>query len=268
MDLIALLPQLPFLHVNRKELLRNTFKNSEYLDRILAEEPQTIFIAYFLHKKANEIIQASTNSTSVASFVAGLPCNPALAIAAGSADLTQYFGFALNLAQQLAYLFGEDELFSGGDVNEQTKGRIVAYLGVMLSAGGAASLVVATSKKAADVMGKRVATQALTKTAWYPLLKKVASLIGVRITKQTVDKAVTKIVPVIGGLFSAGITYFTFQPIGHRLADVFKKNLDGEYDIEMVIREELKSEGKTISADDADYTFSNEVEPKDPSEHK
>ena len=97
-----------------------------------------------------------------------------------------------------------------------------------LSAGGAASLVVATSKKAADVMGKRVATQALTKTAWYPLLKKVASLIGFRITKQTVGKAVTKIVPVIGGLFSAGITYFTFQPIGYRLADVFKKNLDGE----------------------------------------
>lgn len=36
----------------------------------------------------------------------------------------QYFGFALNLAQQLAYLFGEDELFSGGDVNEQTKGKL------------------------------------------------------------------------------------------------------------------------------------------------
>ena len=156
MDLIALLPQLPFLHVNRKELLRNTFKNSEYLDRILAEEPQTIFIAYFLHKKATEIIQASTNSTSVASFVAGLPCNPALAIAAGSADLTQYFGFALNLAQQLAYLFGEDELFSGGDVNEQTKGRIVAYLGVMRSAGSEAFLAVDTPKKAAGLWAKEL----------------------------------------------------------------------------------------------------------------
>lgn len=76
-----------------------------------------------------------------------------------------------------------------------------------------------------------------------------------------------KIVPVIGGLFSAGI-YFTFQQMGYHLADDFKKNLNGEYDIEMVVREELKSEGKTISADDVDYTFSNEVEPKDPSEHK
>lgn len=129
MDLIALLPQLLFLHVNRKELLRNTFKNSEYLDRILAEEPQTIFIAYFLHKKANEIIQPSTNSTSVTSFVAGLPSNPALAIAASGADVTQYFSFALNMAQQLVYLFGEDELFIGGDVNEPIKGRIMVCLG-------------------------------------------------------------------------------------------------------------------------------------------
>lgn len=268
MELVATLSQLPLVRVNREEFLRNTFKNSEYLDRILAEGPQAIFTSDSLRKKANEIIQASTNSTSVASFVAGLPSNPALAIAAGGADLTQYFGFALNLAQQLAYLFGEDELFSGGDVNEQTKGRIVAYLGVMLSASGAASLVVATSKKAADVMGKRVAAQALTKTAWYPLLKKVASLIGVKITKQTVGKAVTKIVPVIGGLFSAGITYFTFQPMGHRLADVLKKNLDGEYDIEMVVREELKSEGEIIPVDDADYIVITEEEPKDPSEHK
>lgn len=53
--------------------------------------------------------------------------------------------------------------------------------------------------------------------------------------------------------------------MGHRPANVFKKNLDGEYDIEMVIREELKSEGENISADDADYTVSIEEEPKDPS---
>ena len=97
--------------------------------------------------------------------------------------MTQYFGFALNIAQQLAYLFGEDELFSGGDVNEQTKGRIVVYLWVMLGAGSAASLVAATTKKAAEVMGKRVAAQALTKNDQYPLLKKVATLIGVRIKR-------------------------------------------------------------------------------------
>ena len=74
--------------------------------------------------------------------------------------------------------------------------------------------------------------------------------------------------PFIGSLFFPGITYFTFQPMGHRLADVLKKNLDGEYDIEMVVREELKSEGEIIPVDDADYIVITEEEPKDPSEHK
>ncbi len=262
MNLITTLSQLPLVRVNREEFLRNTFKKSEHLERILTEGPQAVFTSDSLRKKANEIIQASTNSTSIASFVAGLPSNIAVAIAAGGADLTQYFGFALNLAQQLAYLFGEDELFSGGhsDVNEQTKGRIVAYLGVMLGAGGAASLLVATSKKAAEVMGKKVAARALTKTAWYPLLKKVAAWIGVKITKQSVGKAVTKAVPVIGGFFSAGITYFTFKPMGNRLADVFKKNMDGEFDIEMVVKEELKSEEEPITVDEADFVISGDEE--------
>ena len=262
MNLIAILSQLPLVRVNREEFLKNTFKKSEHLDRILAEGPQAVFTSDSLRKKANEIIQASTNSTSIASFVAGLPSNIAVAIAAGGADLTQYFGFALNLAQQLAYLFGEDELFSGGhgEVNEQTKSRIVAYLGVMLGAGGAASLLVATSKKAAEVMGKKVAARALTKTAWYPLLKKVAAWIGIKITKQSVGKAVTKAVPVIGGFFSAGITYFTFKPMGNRLADVFKKNMDGDFDIEMVVKEELKSVEDPIVVDEAGFTVSDDEE--------
>ena len=262
MNLITTLSQLPLVRVNREEFLKNTFKKSEHLDRILAEGPQAVFTSDSLRKKANEIIQASTNSTSIASFVAGLPSNIAVAIAAGGADLTQYFGFALNLAQQLAYLFGEDELFSGGhgEVNEQTKGRIVAYLGVMLGAGGAASLLVATSKKAAEVMGKKVAARALTKTAWYPLLKKVAAWIGIKITKQSVGKAVTKAVPVIGGFFSAGITYFTFKPMGNRLADVFKKNMDGDFNIEMVVKEELKSVEDPIVVDEAGFTVSDDEE--------
>ena len=244
MNLITTLSQLPLVRVNREEFLKNTFKKSEHLDRILAEGPQAVFTSDSLRKKANEIIQASTNSTSIASFVACLPSNIAVAIAAAGADLTQ------------------DELFSGGhgEVNEQTKGRIVAYLGVMLGAGGAASLLVATSKKAAEVMGKKVAARALTKTAWYPLLKKVAAWIGIKITKQSVGKAVTKAVPVIGGFFSAGITYFTFKPMGNRLADVFKKNMDGDFDIEMVVKEELKSEEEPVTVDETDFVISGDEE--------
>ena len=73
-----------------------------------------------------------------------------------------------------------------------------------------------------------VAAQALTKTAWYPLLKKVGSLVGQKVTKKTVEKTITKAVPVIGGVVSGALTFATFRPMGERLADVFEANIRGE----------------------------------------
>ena len=43
MNLITTLSQLPLVRVNREEFLKNTFKKSEHLDRILAEGPQAVF---------------------------------------------------------------------------------------------------------------------------------------------------------------------------------------------------------------------------------
>jgi hypothetical protein len=104
-----------------------------------------------LRQKANSIIKNSTAKTSMASFATGLPGNPAVMVAAGGADVAQYFGFALNLAQELAYLFGEDDLFDdGGQLSEVAQMRVIAYLGAMFGAAGAAALVSQTSKRAGE----------------------------------------------------------------------------------------------------------------------
>ena len=62
------------------------------------------------------------------------------------------------MAQQIAYLFGEESLFEGrtDHVSEKTQIRVIAYLGVMLGAGGAASLVASTSKIAGQNLGKKL----------------------------------------------------------------------------------------------------------------
>jgi hypothetical protein len=149
---------------------------------------------------------------------------------AGAADVASYFGFAINMAQQIAFLFGEEEIFEGTDdqISEDAKIRIVAYLGVMFGAGGAAALVNQVSKKAGANLGKKVAGQALTKTVWYPMVKKVGAIIGQKITKKTVEKTITKAVPVLGGVVSGGLTFVTFRPMGHRLAETFARGLRGE----------------------------------------
>lgn len=232
LDMVTALSKLPIVRVDREEFLRQQFKDSEYLDQILEDGPQSVYTPESLRNKADKIIAASTTSTSLTSFAAGLPGNPVAMIAAGGADVVQYFGFALNMAQKLAYLFGDDDLFSSDldQLSEQTQNRIIAYLAAMLGVSGAATLVLNVSAKAGEVIGKKVAAKALTKTAWYPIMKKVMASIGVKITKQTVGKVVTKAVPVLGGVMSGGITYVTFRPMGKRFTNMLVKRANGDLD--------------------------------------
>ncbi|WP_114202006.1 hypothetical protein [Janibacter anophelis] len=229
---IGAVAKLPIVRVDREAFLRKQFRGSPHLEVILAQGPQAVYSAESLRKVAGTVIKNSAAKTSAASFAAGIPGNPVIMVAAGGADVAQYFGFAINLAQQIAYLFGEDDLFDGGgaELSEAAQMRVIAYLGVMFGAAGAASLVASTSKVAGANLGKKVAAQALTKTAWYPLVKKVGAVVGMKITKKTVEKTITKAVPVVGGAVSGGLTYVTFRPMGHRLADTMVKNLNGDFD--------------------------------------
>ncbi|NYJ02424.1 hypothetical protein HNR19_003122 [Nocardioides thalensis] len=230
---VGAVSKLPIVRVDREAFLRKQFGDSPHLDVILAKGPQEVYSVESLRKKADSIIKSSATKTSAVSFASGLPANPAVMVAAGGADVAQYFGFAINLAQQIAYLFGEDELFETGELSEAAQVRIIAYLGAMFGAAGAAALVSQTSKVAGQNLGKKVAAQALTKTTWYPLVKKVGALVGRQVTKKTVEKTITKAVPVVGGIVSGGLTYVTFRPMGHRLADTLARNLNGEFEEEL-----------------------------------
>ncbi|HFI0042680.1 TPA: hypothetical protein ACGO8N_001034 [Streptococcus suis] len=255
--------QLPMVKVNREEFLKTRFKDSPYLDTILADGPTAVFTTKSLRKEADKIITDMTTKTSLLSFAAGLPGNPFTAVAAGTADIAQYFGFALNLSQQIAYLFGEDELFvgEGKEISEEVQFRIIAYIGVMFGAGGSAVLLHKVSKTVGANVGKKVAMQALTKTTWYPLVKKVGAVIGLKITKKTVEKTIANAVPILGGLISGGLTYFTFQPMGGMLADTFVKKLNGELDSELELTEAFKAsleEEKELGIIEAEFTESSE----------
>src|SRR3954454_2777419 len=111
---IGAVAKLPVVRVDREAFLRKHFAGSPHLNVILERGPQAVYSAKSLRTKASSIIKNSAAKSSAASFATGLPGNPAVMIAAGGADVAQYFGFAINLAQQIAYLFGEDELFDGG----------------------------------------------------------------------------------------------------------------------------------------------------------
>jgi len=124
----------------------------------------------------------------------------------------------------------------------------------MFGAAGASALVASTSKVAGANLGKKVAAQALTKTAWYPLVKKVGAMVGVKITKKTVEKTITKAVPVVGGVVSGGLTYATFRPLGHRLADTLVKNLNGDFDDELELNRQFAAVAEAVVVEAEEVT--------------
>lgn len=240
---IGAVAQLPVVRVDREAFLRKEFGDSPHLDVVLEKGPQAVYSLESLRSKAQSLIENSTAKTSMASFASGLPGNPVVMVAAGGADVAQYFGFAINLAQKIAYLFGEDELFTGNsaELSEAAQVRVIAYLGAMFGAAGAAALVAQTSKTVGQNLGKKVAAQALTKTAWYPLVKKVGALVGRQVTKKTVEKTITKAVPLVGGVLSGGLTYVTFRPMGGRLADTLMRNLNGDFHEQLDLNPEFSA---------------------------
>ena len=88
----------------------------------------------------------------------------------------------------------------------------------MMGVGGAASSLSMFAKQIArPAIQKQIAKQALTKTVWYPVVKKTLAVVGVKVTKDSFAKTVTKVVPVAGGVISGGMTFVALKGQSARL---------------------------------------------------
>ena len=58
---------------------------------------------------------------------------------------------------------------------------------------------------------KRLPQKALTQTVIYPIVKQVAKWIGIKLTKESFAKGISKAIPVVSGAISGGLTYVSFN---------------------------------------------------------
>lgn len=108
------------------------------------------------------------------------------------------------------------------DVDDETLYEMAVLLGVMMGVGSANSMLTVIAKNAQEAVAKKVARQSLTKTSWYPILKKLSSFMGVKITKQTVGDAAGKVVVGVGGVISGAITFMGLSKGSARLCRQLK----------------------------------------------
>ena len=84
---------------------------------------------------------------------------------------------------------------------------------------GPQSVDVALQKRSVAVLAfqKQLTKQALTKTSWYPVMKHCLRYIGINLTKKSFAQGVSKVIPVIGGVVSGGMTFVSLQSQSTRL---------------------------------------------------
>ena len=165
---------------------------------------------------AKSVIRSHVIKASGLSFAAGIPGGLAMA-ATIPADTAQFYWHAIVLSQKLAYLYGWPDILNNGEVDEETKLQITLLIGAMLGAAQANKVIGELARRIAEQVGRRLPRMALTRTAWYPIIKQIGRWIGVRITTTTFARGASKIVPVVGGAVSASVTAATMMPMANRL---------------------------------------------------
>ena len=217
LDFLAKVVRVPGVRVNREEFLRQELRKlhmgDDAIQRAIDSNPLLAGVSLTaIDRLADEAISYETNKSAAISFVAGIPGGFAM-LGTIPADLMQYYAHALRIMQKLAYLYGWGELLPDSrDADDDTLGVLAVFFGVMLGVGGAAQSLTAFARVAAKTAYQNHATKrALMSITWYPVVKHSLRLIGINITKSTAAKGFSKIVPVIGGFVSSGLTFMALQ---------------------------------------------------------
>lgn len=220
-NIITAAIKVPGVKVDREEFLAKVFaKENVDVQKIIDRGPIAAKCSReMLDRIANKLILKRTTESSAVSFAAGIPGGLAMA-ATIPADTLQYFGMTLRLAQELTYLYGANDLWDDGEVDSTAvRNQLIIYCGVMFGVAGASASLRLLSGQVAKQALKKLPQQALTKTFWYPIVKQICKVIGIKMTKDVAAKGVSKAIPILGGIVSGGLTFASMRPMGKRLLD-------------------------------------------------
>jgi hypothetical protein len=172
---------------------------------------------------AEKAIALETRKVSAISFATGIP-GGLLSKPMAVTDIVQYFGFILRATQKLAYLYGFEDLgLDAENVPDETMNQLFLFLGVVFGVQGANEAVKKLAASTSVKVAKSMAQKPLTKGFVYPIVKRVARALGQKMTKQVFANGVSKVVPVVGGVITGGLSYVTYKPCMRKLKKEFRE---------------------------------------------
>lgn len=247
--ILSVAMKTPGVKINRKVFLRKElvrFYSEDIVNKAIRFNPAKAGIERnLIDKIADQCIRYETLKVTSISAVASLPGGLA-AVGAASADMVSYFAFILRVLQKLAYLYGFDEFELNEDnIDDATMHYLLVFLGVMFGVQGSATVLRSIAQVMAKNVQKNLAKKALTKGTVYPMVKKIATTIGYKMTKQVFADGVASTIPVLSAGLSGGLTYIMFKPNCKRLKNQLRQYdlCNPKYYIEAIASECVTSEG-------------------------
>lgn len=230
-DIIILAVKTPGVHISRAAFLqKELFKNhpQDVIDKAIATTPAQAGISpKEIAKIADNVIALERNCVSGISVALGAPGGWAMA-ATIPADILQYYGYTLRATQKLLYLYGFPEIDVGEDglqLDSETINAIIMCLGVMNGVAGANNAIKGMAKALAIGVEKKLLNMALTKGAFYPLVKSILKWFGIKLTKSVFAGFFKKAIPIVGGVIGGGLTFLAFKPCRYRLKDALQDTM-------------------------------------------
>lgn len=223
-EVLAVAVKAPMVKIDRAEFLKKNFSREvepKMVDKIVQTSPIKAGVSeHILKKIARECIKYETYQVSTLSLGTGFGV-----VFGITADFAQYLVHVLRISQKLAYIYGYPSIISiDGGMDDATKNIILLFIGMMYGVKRTDEVIAKLSITLAEQIAKNISREALTKTAWYPLLKQCCKQVGIKVTKDALSKIPTKVVPGIGGVVSAGFSYYCFGKGAERLHETLRKN--------------------------------------------
>src|SRR6266704_1158254 len=213
---------LPGVKVDRKAFLRRALSKhltEKVLQCAIDPSPAKAGVSRdTVRRIAASSIKWHRAGVSSVSFATGLPGGWWVA-GTMPADLTQFFWHVLVVLQKLAYLYGWPELLSeDGELDDETLLILTVFIGVMFGAESAGKILGDLAERVAGQVLKRLPRETLTKWGLYRLAREVAKWIGIKLTKDSFSRYLSRIVPILGGIISGTVTWISFSLMTSRLA--------------------------------------------------
>lgn len=257
-DVILMAFKVPGVSINRDAFLRKelaTKYSGVVIDEAVRYNPMHANISRDeLERIAVAVIQNERIKVSGISTALGTPGGAAMA-ATIPADIAQYYGCMLRVAQKLLYLYGFPQIEykeNEQTFDTETMNQLILCMGVMFGIASARSGLLTIAKALGTGVEKQLVKKALTKGTIYPIVKSISKWFGVKMTKEVFAGFFKKAIPVVGGVVGGGLTYVTFKPCCDKLKAVLQDTYLSNPDYKECAEDIIDIEAEVVADEDAE----------------